>query len=338
MSSEKKIIINQGSAFPSPFMEGKNTRTIVAKCNKMKGENFYMGYTGCCCLGYNDKILFKELKSNNTEYCMDYARAYLLTKPCLVGIEEIEDTIISLHCGMSAYSSYTYEISFCMKLIDILTELLKKESFTLSIEKDNANCDILRFYDENRKRISEIPMASICCIFSEVYRNNNPVDTKTKYERFLEDIVSAKTKKDIFKLLSKTNQLYSKLHSLYMKKYEESKALTKVLHTMKNSIKRGDVVSVTFNKRWLTVTNETTHTSKSVVCTEFFLIANLFRKNNISQFSASATISTKNELKELIDSFVNVEKRLYGLEKDIKNIYNTLGENVKFLLYIGGGY
>lgn len=345
MSSEKKII-NQGSTFPPPFMEGEKYKTTVAKCNKNKRRKIFMGYTGYVEAKINGRVerLFSEWKSNYTEYCMDYAREFLLTKPCLVGIEEIEDTIISLNCGMTAYSSYTYEIRSCMKLIDILTECLKRKSFTVksfsvSIEKDSLNCDVLHFHDENREKFSEIPIASIGCIFSEVYRADNP-DTKTKYEQFLKDIVSAKTQQDIFKLIAETNQLYSKLNSLYTKKYEESKALTEALHTMKNSIIRGDVVNVSFNKRWLTFRNETQHTLKSVVCTEFFLIADLFRKNNISQFSASATISTKNDLKNLIDSFrnINVEKRLCWLEKEIEAIYNDLDETDIFSICISGGY
>ena len=330
-----------------------------------------MGYTGS--IYFNGNNIHNEWKSNGTYYCMEYPKAYLRSKPCLLTKRAIVTAIGDIHHGVTGYGSIAYNLSSITEIINGLTDLIDVSygsdddwdvdgNCNLVIKMQNkdtyGNSQSINFYRKSRG-VSDTP--EVAHYERIIISEEQLEDTKRKrilgigttnifssfdglkngrnrYKDMVADIMNIKTRDDLIKIFVALNEAYTEMNEIYTKRYQTAMQLTTTLMTVLPKVKIGQKVYAQYINNTLIVTDGDNVTK--IACEEDFMLSELFQNNGMESCGAGLTITDKSELRAFITSFnyLDDSKRSSYIEDLIVDIHNQIDGNEPFTLSIGGGF
>ena len=189
--------------------------------------------------------------------------------------------------------------------------------------------------DIKRKRVEYIDVLSIFSMIEPLER-----DYRKPYKDFVDAICNIKTDNDIFALLEKANEYYTRLNQKYNELYSIAMNMTKKLQTCKSLIEEGKNVTIILREKVLIIKVEGEEFEK-IEYGKLFNILEFFSCVGTSSLDSFVTISTLKEFETLISLFDTMGKnRSADIENLLINKYQYLLSNniEEFELCIGGGY
>ena len=115
----------------------------------------------------------------------------------------------------------------------------------------------------------------------------------------------------------------------------------KILQGLARDIENGDSLNIRFSsdtKNLLQIYSKMNKAIRNIFVEREYDYYDLFIKNNLYRLGAFCKITSKEELKILINSFEMVEKRDKNIEKVLIDFYNSILDNENFEISLSGSF
>lgn len=289
-----------------------------------------MGYTGF--VNFNDECLFTEWKSNNTFYCMSYAKMYNKQKISKLSLKNIQNSFFIL---FNKKRSIFYEIEKISELKTFFMELISNEYIDAFNEKEEfifelVDMDPLK-QDERDILFKNKDLKKFKIEYLTLFSSFD--DSHEKALKVSETIKSIKNMDDCLEFIEELDNLTLLKLKKALEFEEFSREFLKCIKYCKKEILNGFEIYTSQNGNTLYFKGNTWNKELTNPCS-----IDLALEEGNTPFSSTTTITTKKEFENLLTIVNEYKDKNDYLNCKLKNIFKTIGEDEVFNLTIYGGF